>query len=221
MVRKRVEKKQKEILSFWDRHPHHHYRSKRYSILGLSILVLLMIYFFKDGSFILRAVSTAAFLIFFYIVDHVWDIRFGKRHYVYIVIIALASFLLSPLYFIYPNYDKIQHFIQPMLVFSITFHMVSKLKLELKWKLAFTFFIIVGILGLFEIGEYTLDHLFDMKLQGVYLRDFRGIEKFNLLVDPIDDTMIDMVFGVFGACLYGGFIFIYMRYYSKQLKFKR
>ncbi len=55
---------------------------------------------------------------------------------------------------------------------------------------------------MFELGEYALDYFFDLKLQGVYLRDLQGLEKFNLIVDRIDDTMIDLFLGILGSSLY-------------------
>ncbi len=180
----------------------HKYLHKRRFVLILSALILLMIYFFKDSSFILRSVTASAFLIFFYFIDHFFDIRFNIKHYILIIIIAISSLLLSPLYYLYPNYDKVQHFVQPIFICVIVFFMVSKLKLDFKWKLTFTFFIVIGILGLFEIGEYALDHFFDLKLQGVYLRDLHGLDKLNLISDRIDDTMIDLILGVVGSLLF-------------------
>lgn len=197
----------------------HSYHGKRWTVAILAIFILCMIYFFKDASFILRAVSAAGFIVFFYIVDHWFDIRFKHIHYVFIVIIAIASLLLSPLYYIYPQYDKMQHFVQPILVCSIIYHMVSHLKLEFKWRLIFTFFIVIAILGLFEMAEYSIDQLFNWKLQGVYLRDITGFEKFHVIVEPIDDTMIDLFFGVIGTCLYALVVFIYLRK-SHRLTFK-
>ncbi|RZD30737.1 hypothetical protein CXT76_01780, partial [Candidatus Parvarchaeota archaeon] len=93
------------------------------------------------------------------------------------------------MYFLYPQYDKFQHLIQPILFSSIIFFMISKLKLELKWKLTFTFFIMVGLLSIFELGEYILDYFFNLKLQGVFLRNLQGLEKYNILMDRNDDTM--------------------------------
>lgn len=178
------------------------YRKKRALLIVLSVIILFAVYFFKSASFILRALATLAVLGLFYSIDHFYDIQFKKRHYVFILIIATLSFLASPLYFIYPDYDKIQHFIQPMLTCSLVFYMISKLHLELKWKLAFTFFTVIAILGIFEIGEFALDSLFDLKLQGVFLRDISGIEKFNLLMEPLKDTMIDLIYGVLGVAIY-------------------
>jgi len=178
------------------------YQHKRRTIIGLSAILLLMIYFFQDASFVLRVTTTVAFLLFFYFIDHFFDIRFKAIHYAIIILITLASVIFSPVYYIYPNYDKVQHFIQPILVSILVFYMVNKLKLDLKWKITFTFFITAGILGLFEIGEFLLDRLFDLKLQGVYLRDAAGLNKFNLIQEPLSDTMADLILGFAGAFLY-------------------
>lgn len=178
------------------------YRRKRIFVIVVSLLTLSMIYFFMNASFILRAISFAAFLIAFYIVDHFFQIHFEAKHYAFILIIGSTGLLLSPFYFIYPNYDKIQHFLLPILVSSIIFHTVSKLDFELKWKLAFTFFVTLSVLTTFEIGEYGLDKLFNLKLQGVYLRDISGLEKFNIVLESIDDTMIDISLGLLGSLTY-------------------
>ncbi len=178
------------------------YRKKRTAIIIFATLLLLALYLFKDASYVLRSLSSLAFVIFFYTIDHFFDIRFKRRHYFYIILIAIFSFLLSPLYFLYPNYDKFQHLIQPMFACSIIFYMISKLHLELKWKIVFAFFIVVAILGIFEIGEFAMDSFFNYKLQGVFLRDIQGIEKFHIIMDPLKDTMIDMIFGILGAGVY-------------------
>jgi len=193
------------------------YLHKRRTIFAFSIIILLSLYFFKNSSFLLRAFSSISLLTFFYFLDHMFDIKFKMRHYLFMILIIILSILLSPLYFTYPNYDKVQHFIQPILLSSMVFYLIAKLNLELKWKITFTFFTAIGILGLFELGEYGLDHLFDLKLQGVYLRDIGGIEKFNLIVDRIDDTMIDLFLGMIGTMLYSLFLIIK---YRKELSKK-
>ncbi len=178
------------------------YKKKRRVVISISIIILTLLYTLKNTSFLIRAMSTIGLLFVFYLVDHLFKLDFKDRHYVFISAIAITGFLLSPLYFIYPNYDKILHIILPIMFASIVFHMVDLLKLELKWKLLFTFFIVIGSLGMFEIGEYLLDWLFDLKLQGVYIRDLQGIQRFNILQDKIDDTMIDMSLGIFGTAVY-------------------
>jgi hypothetical protein len=185
--------------------PKRHYRKKRIAIIAFSVLVLLAIYFFQDSSFILRAITTVGAIALFCTLDHVYDIRFENRHYVFMVAILCATVLASPIYFLHPQYDKIQHFLVPILLASMAFFMVNKLNLERKWKLWFAFFITVAILGLFELGEYTLDQFFDFKLQGVFLRDISGLNKLNVIQEPLDDTMMDMFLGVLGTTLYGAY----------------
>ena len=80
--------------------------------------------------------------------------------------------------------------------------MVTRLRLNNKWKLIFVFFVVVGSIALFEIGEYLLDYFFDMNLQGVFTRDLSGLVRFNLILDRIDDTIIDMILGVVGIAGY-------------------
>lgn len=190
---------------------HKRYRHKRRTIFGISLVLLVILYLFKDASLLLRVLSSIGLLVFFYVIDHYFDLRFEARHYVYVIIFAVFGLMLSPLYYIYSSYDKIQHFILPMLFASIVFHVISKLKLSLYWKVVFTFFVTIGFLGIFEIGEYVLDELFDMKLQGVYLRDFEGLAKFNLIVNRIDDTMVDMFLGIVGSGLYTSVLYGYLK----------
>lgn len=192
-------------------HKSKEYRIKQIVVICLTIILLLMSYLSENANFFFRAVPVIEFLILFYLIDHFFQIKFKHRHYLFIIIIALSGILLSPLFFIYPNYDKVQHFIQPIFVNSIILFMVSKLNLKPKWKLVFAFFITIAILGLFEVGEFGLDKFFDMKLQGVYLRDIQGLEKFNIIMDPIDDTMIDLMLGIFGAIIYTFFAYFLMR----------
>ncbi len=185
------------------------YRHKR-SIVGIiSTIIAIAIYFSKDSSSVLLRYSTFIGLIVgFYIFDHLFDIRFKPKHYFFILIIGVASLMFSPLYFVYPQYDKIQHFFMPILLCSIIFFMINKLHIDLKWKITFTISSIIALLGIFEIGEYVLDLLFNLKLQGVYLRDLQGLEKFHLLLNPLDDTMVDLSFGILGSSIYAFYAWI-------------
>ena len=187
------------------------YRKKRRVIIFLSIAILSLLYMFKNASFLLRSLSAVGLLVLFYLADHLFNLDFQEKHYLFVIFIAVSSFLFSPLYYIYPQYDKIQHFVQPMMLASIVFHMVDKLNLEKKWKIVFVFFVVIGSIGVFEIGEYTLDMFFDLKLQGVFLRNIQGLEKLDILLDRIDDTMIDMALGVLGAVVYSFFMGFILR----------
>lgn len=190
------------------------YNKQKFWFVLVTAILALSLYFFLDASFLVRSLATVAFVAIFYIGDHLYQINFETRHYVSFVLIVVLGVLASPIYFIHPQYDKVLHFVEPILIASMAFFMINKLPLEKKWKLWFTFFITVAILGIFEMAEYTIDQFFDFKLQGVFLRDVTGIDKLNVIQEPLDDTMIDLFFGVIGASVYG-------IYKSVRLKRKR
>ncbi|MEK6908638.1 MAG: hypothetical protein AABX23_01140 [Nanoarchaeota archaeon] len=209
--RDRIKRKIKEEIS-------KAYRHKRLIVGIISFLLVIAIYLFKDSSSITLRYSTfIGLVIAFYILDYLFDVRFHFKHYFFIIVIGVSGLMLSHLYFIHPQYDKIQHFILPIMLCSIFFFMVNKLKLALKWKITFTVLSIAGLLGIFEIGEYILDLLFNFRLQGVYLRDLTGLEKFNLLLNPLDDTMVDLSFGILGSSLYALYAwFKYSKYHRTR-----
>src|SRR3989344_5404211 len=191
------------------------YRLKRRVVITLSVIILAILYTFLEKSAIIGSLSAIVLLVIFYLTDHLFNLDFKKRHYLFIIIISISTFLLSSLYYVHPQYDKIQHFVQPLMFSSIVFHMVNKLKLERKWKLTFTFFVIVAAAGIHELAEFGLDYFFDWKLQGVFARDLTGIEKYELLLDRNDDTMIDLLLGVLGSGVHVLYLAIFYN------KFKR
>jgi len=185
------------------------YRYKRIVVALITFIILIAIYFTKDASsMLLRYTTFIGFILGFYICDHLFDVRFEFKHYFFILFIGASTILFSHFYFIYHQYDKVQHFLVPILLCSMFFFMINRLNLALKWKIIFTVLSIAGILGMFEIGEYLLDLLFNLKLQGVYLRDLSGLEKFHLLKNPWDDTMVDMSFGIMGSLCYALYAWI-------------
>lgn len=192
------------------------YKHKRLIVGIITVLLLVAIYLFKDSSSITLRYSTfIGILLASYITDHLFDIRLKIKHYVFIIIIGVITIMMSSFYFVYPSYDKIQHFIIPIPLCSIMFFMVNKLKLAIKWKLTFTVLSVIAFLGIFEILEFVLDSFFNWKLQGVYLRDITGLDKFNLILDPLSDTIIDLSFGIFGSSLYA--IYSWIKY-RKQIR---
>ncbi|MBU1988126.1 MAG: hypothetical protein KKD94_01435 [Nanoarchaeota archaeon] len=112
---------------------------------------------------------------------------------------VFLNFPLGDIYYAYPLYDKIQHLVLPALMCSMAFHMTNRLKIELKWKLIFSFFVVVGILGFFEIVEYGLDSVFDLMAQGVFVETPDGLQ---VVQSGLDDTMVDLILGFIGAGMY-------------------
>jgi len=166
-------------------------------------------YLLKDHfceSFLKHLEKIIFFFFYYYKASDYFDINFELKHYLYILIIAFFGILLSPLYFLSGNYDKILHLIIPLLTGGIVFFLVNNQNLTLKWKLVTTLLFTIAILTIFEIIEFTLDKLWDLKLQGVYMRDITGLEKFNIIMDKNDDTMADLIIGILG-----GLIFIFYK----------
>ena len=189
------------------------YRHKRRSIFAIILLILISMFLFQNATFEIRTLTAIAFLLAFYSVDHFFDLKFKHFHYGIILLIAIFTLLLSPLYFVYPQYDKMQHFVIPILLSFLVFHMMTKQKLELKWKIAFTAITVLSILTIHEIMEYSLDLLFELKLQGVFLRDLAGLQKLNIIQNQIDDTMIDLIWGLAGAMTYG---IMHLKFFNKN-----
>ena len=178
------------------------YENKRLLIIGISLFLLLVFYLFKNLSESIRVFGFIFGLSIFYLFDHMFKIDFKLRHYYYVIIILAGGILLSPLYFLSTNYDKILHFTMPIFACFLIFYIVDKQRLSIQWKLLITFMFVISFLAFHEIGEYLLDQLWDLKLQGIFLRDISGSEKLNLIMSQIDDTMIDLILGVLGALLF-------------------
>ena len=88
---------------------------------------------------------------------------------------------------------------------SLIFFVVNKQNLNLRWKIIVTLMFTIGALTIFETIEYALDILWNFQLQGVYVRDITGLEKFNIIIDKNDDTMIDLILGIFGSMIFSSY----------------
>ncbi len=84
----------------------------------------------------------------------------------------------------------------------IVFFVLGKSKLEFKWKLIITMTVIITAITMLEVGEYLFDMVWDLKLQGVYIRDATGLDKYILVLGKNDDTMIDMIMGIAGTLIF-------------------
>jgi len=139
----------------------------------------------------------------FYIFDKTFNIQFKKKQYILISIIVLTGpTLVVPLLNVTIHYDKILHFIHPILLSSIVFFIVSKLKIKKSQALYITFFIVFASFAIFEIIEYIGDLIFKWGMQGNYVRGTGGELGGQILLAPIDDTMIDLSLGMLGALVY-------------------
>jgi hypothetical protein len=193
-------------------------RIKKRLIVGIVLILLFLIIYFQRYSTILSIIKAipesfkfvnlfavmglVVAFIGFYQFDKLFKINFKRKHYWFIIIMSVMAFVLSFLYFRFPYIDKFQHFFFPIMACSIIYHMVSKLNLEKRYKLLFTFFIVIGVITIFELIEYLLDLLFNLYLQGVFLGNPNVSENYRVLFSPIDDTMIDLFMGLLGSLFY-------------------
>ena len=178
------------------------YKNKRRFIIILCVILIALLYAFKNYSFLIRALSIILSLWLFYFIDHAFGAEFHLRHYIYVISALIFGILLSPLYWVSGIYDKVLHLFMPVLVSIIVFYLVDKLKIPFKWKLLLTLTSTIALIASLEVIEYIADIFWDMKLQGVYLRDISGLEKYDLILDRNDDTMIDIMLGFAGTIIF-------------------
>jgi hypothetical protein len=189
-----------------------------YIIIGIIIFGVL--YALKNASYSLWITSFLFSILLFYAADLWFNLDFKKRHYAIFIIVAFAGIILSSLYFVSPNYDKWLHLINPIFLSTLTFYLLDKVKIKFSTKIFLTFAIMVAALSIFEIGEYLLDKIFDLKLQGVYLRSITEVAKLDIILDKNDDTMIDLILGSFGALIFilARTIIFYQRKWNNKLR---
>jgi len=143
------------------------YKNKRRLIIGISLFLLLVFYLFKNLSESVRVFGFILGVSIFYFIDKMFKIDFQFKHYIYTFIILSFGILFSPFYFLIESYDKVLHFCLPIFGSFLVFYIIDKQKLSLQWKLLIAFMFIISFLTIHEIGEYLIDLLWDLKLQGV------------------------------------------------------
>ena len=170
----------------------------RYSAI-LEFLYILPFKYFQ----LVKLISVVGFIVAvfsFWRFDKVFDVGFKKKHYYYILIMSVIAFLLSFLYFRLAYFDKLQHIFFPIMTASIVYYMISKLDLEKKYKLMFTFFAVVSVISVFELIEFSIDVLFNAQTQGAFIQEPSG--SYRTIFNPIDDTMVDLLLGMLGGLIY-------------------
>jgi len=178
---------------------------KKIIYISVGVAILIVLYLLQNTSYLLRAFTFIFSVGLFYLADVFFSLRFKMSHYLILIFIATAGILLSPLYFLSPNYDKILHLVSPFLIGILFFFLIDKTELKLSTKLLMTFAVVIMSLSLFEIIEFLLDQLFDLKLQGVFIRDISGIAKLNIVLDKNSDTMLDLILGTIGSLIFVGY----------------
>lgn len=199
-------------------------KTKKILLISIGIFGLLILYALKNTGIIVRVFGFFLSIFIFFMGDTLFDFKFKKQHYIIFILIAASGILFSPLYHLSQTYDKILHLLGPIFICILIFYLLKRLKISFSINLAITFFIAVSILALFEIFEYILDIIFNWKLQGVYLRDYSGIEKLNIIMDKNEDTMMDLILGTLGSLFFIAVktgTFYFKKYRRKVFKKRR
>ena len=94
-------------------------RTKRLFYVALGILIVGFLYALKNTAYFFRASAFISAFFVFWFADNILKLKFRPRHYIIIIFIATTGILFSPLYWIYPSYDKLLHFFNPILFFPL------------------------------------------------------------------------------------------------------
>ena len=130
-----------------------------------------------------------------------------------IIHFSLAMLLIVAIlgeYFFYnsiPFFDKIVHFISPLIICNLIYHLFKKKIKNKKMLILFCIVSFITISVIWEIAEYGFDGLVSSNMQGVYFTkgEFFGVyeRQYEPVQSEIDDTMTDLIFGFLGACIFG------------------
>jgi len=176
---------------------------KKYFYIVAALFVLVLLYALKNTSYFVMAADFIAAFVVFFLIDTLFKLRFRNRHYIIFIFIATTGILFSPLYYLYANYDKVLHLASPFLICILIFYLVNRIQgIGLPIKLYLTVSIVVSLLAFWELFEFFLDKVYNMQMQGVFVRDVTGMEKYNMIMDRNDDTMIDMLMGTMGSVVF-------------------
>ncbi len=172
-------------------------------LIWIILFTILVYDLFFRPLFSIVLVFVLLFLIFIY-----FKIKIPLYVQFLFNLMTLSGILGSDVFYLYYTsiyYDKILHFINPIIL-CITFFYLVRNKLDNKMLLIlFCIFAAVFFASLWEVYEYGVDVLINGTAQGVYL----GIEEKIQIVGKHQDTMEDLIITfvsvllfVLGYCLF-------------------
>lgn len=164
----------------------------------LIIMLIGGVFFLSIGKYLFFFFFLIAFISTWFLYKVVDKMGINKNYKI-LISILLFFHLFGALYLFdaFRYYDKIMHLVVGI---SITLMIYTHLKrFNLEYPRTTTFFIVLGMLFLWEIFEYTADAFFNLRTMGV--QDIQG----TVIASTIDDTMQDMIMGALGSifCLIG------------------
>ena len=173
-----------------------------FTIFALIAAIITDLFF----GIIYRAIIWIAFIVIFLVLLKIKKIPL-------IVHFSLAMLLIVAIlgeYFFYnliPFFDKIVHFISPLIICNLIYYLFKKKIKNKKMLILFCIVSFITVSVIWEIAEYGFDGLVNSNMQGVYFTkgEFFGVyeRQYEPVQSEIDDTMTDLIFGFLGACIFG------------------
>jgi len=173
------------------------YKFKGLVVFLVVVISLIMFIVFRNIIGVFSIFCLLVLLMLFFGIDIVFNLRFKKRHYFFVIFIAVVGFLFSFIQFRYIYFDKLLHFIGAIMLSSVLYYMLRK-RLSKKHSLILAFFITICFMGFYELFEFFIDKLFNVRSQGVFLDTEGG----RVIMGKYEDTLWDMFFGILGGLVY-------------------
>lgn len=169
------------------------------SILWAGALFFLCFFYFKFKSI----PPYVHMLLSLMVVSHVFGELFFEFYYV--------ENCINPSYCINLFYDKILHFLAPLVVCAFVYFLAKPRIRDRKILILFSVTSAFSLLVVWEIFEYVLDYTFGTLMQGVFVIGQGQYVFANLmLVDIMLDTILDLVLDLAG-CLVFWILMFYIR----------
>ncbi|MFA7708470.1 MAG: hypothetical protein WCX73_05965 [Candidatus Pacearchaeota archaeon] len=160
---------------------------------GLLIMGIILV-FFGTGRISTTLTAFGSFIASFIISNFIKNKKIPKN-YELLINLALWLNLLGEIIFYYGGvlyYDKILHLTLGIFLSSILYVYYSN---NLKKDKLMIFFGVLGILALWEVYEYAIQIFFNFPAMGL-------VRNGVFIQSPFDDTMYDLIFGMFGSLIF-------------------
>ena len=132
-------------------------------------------------------------------------------HFIIALTILSAIFgeLYLELYYNWEYYDKILHFLNPILILFISYDFLKRFfPKDKKERIKYAIYVTIGLVLLWEVAEIVFDYFFDSALVGVFVKGAMEdpllsdrIEILSPWLDTLYDIILDFVGIVFGYFL--------------------
>ncbi len=150
-----------------------------------------------------------------------YEIKTPKLTYLGILVIVLGN-LFGEIYFGFfyhiAIYDKILHLFSPIAACTFFYFMLKNKVKDKKMLILLSVALLLSWELTWEIWEFTSDHLFGTMTQGVfiYVKNSTGGMQLKQVMDPLTDTIYDMLSNLIGALVWAAGALFFTRNKNKK-----